>query len=123
MSYRASSSEQLHRRLAGLHGHGRVGVHEVVVDGAHHLVEDHDWRLGYDYLPQPEVDPLPLHRVGNIFLLCYRVIGNWRKQYEGQAKIEQGKSGVTPTSPGVSCNYHLPEAYKFKSILGKVLHP
>ena len=75
MPYIARSSEQLHRRLAGLHGHGRVGIHEVVVDGAHHLVEDHDWRLGYDHFPQSEVDPLPLHRVGDIFLLCYRGIG------------------------------------------------
>ena len=69
--YVAGGSEQLHRRLAGLHGHGRVGVHEVVVDGAYHLIEDHDRRLGHDHLPQPEVDPLPLYRVRDILLLCY----------------------------------------------------
>ena len=68
--YVAGGSEQLHRRLAGLHGHGRVGVHEVVVDGAHPLVEDHDRRLGHDHLPQSEVDPLPLHRVRDILFLC-----------------------------------------------------
>ena len=70
VSYVAGGSEQLHRRLAGLHGHGRVGVHEVVVDGADHLVEDHDWRLGYDHLPQSEVDSLPLYRVRDILFLC-----------------------------------------------------
>ena len=75
MPYHASSSEQLHGRLSGLHGHGRVGVHKVVVDGAAHLVEDHDGRLGHDHLPQSEVDPLPLHRVRDIFLLCYKGIG------------------------------------------------
>ena len=57
-----------------MHRHGRVGVHKVVVDGTHHLVEDHDRGLGHDDLTESEIDPLPLHRVGDIFLLCYRGI-------------------------------------------------
>ena len=52
--------------------HWRV-VDELVVDGAHELVEHHDGRLRHDELAQPEVGPLLLDRVRNrlaVFLVC-----------------------------------------------------